>query len=435
MQAKGHGSGSMVKTLQKKFIITAMAAVSLLLVALIGGINITNCIVAGRQSGRQLEMLADTERQLMEQGKPGIHKDGLLHFFKPPKPGKAKGGDLFNPPIDEDMAMSLRFFVVRLGEDGEAGQADVSRISSVGREEAVGYAGQAVQQNKEYGHVDNFKFKTVIVDNAKAIVFLDVSGQFRSMVAVFAVSASIAAVCWFFMLLFVILLSRRAIRPIAENIQRQKQFVTDAGHELKTPLAIIQANVDAMELINGETKWSRNIKQQSIRLSSLTQDLLTLAKIDEAGHEIRMENINISSLFHESLQSFYEAAALREITVECSIQPGIFLCVNRSYIQQLASILFDNAVKYADEGGRICVSLCRQEKGMVLEVTNSCEKLPQEPADKLFGRFYRPDSARTQKKGGYGIGLSAAYAIVAAHKGSIRARYLEGNKIMFQVVL
>lgn len=412
----------MVKTLQKKFIITAMAAISVLLVVLIGGINIANCWLNMNQTSQRLEMLTKTEG----------------HFIKQKKPFGQ--GNLFNRPIDEDTAMSLRFFVVRLSDEGQAVYTDVSRILSVGRDEAETLAKKAFQKGKRSGYISGFQYKVSTVDSLdpavtgseNMIVFLDISNQFHSLFMVLVLSVGIAAVCWLFMLLLVILLSRKAIRPIAQNIQKQKQFVTDAGHEIKTPLAIIQANIDAMELINGENKWSKNIRSQTVRLSGLMQNLLTLAKMQEAGQELPVEEFSASVLLEESLQPFYEAAALRGILIEAEIQPYVCICANREYIQRLFSILFDNAVKYTNVGGTITVSLQKKDE-MVLEVKNTCEKLPEQEPDKLFDRFYRGDSARTQKSGGYGIGLSAAQAIAAAQKGEIAARY-EGEHLIVFIV-
>lgn len=421
----------MVKILQKKFIITAMAAVSILLLVLIGAINAANCWMTSEQTNQQLQMLGDTELQILKQEKPGFHD----------QPGKRGGKhSFFNPPIDEDLAMSLRFFTVCLDKQNQVVRKDISRIASVGEAEAEKYARQAAQKEKQTGYLEHFKYrvldaKTPGGEELSAILFLDISRQLRSIGMVFILSVTIAAACWLCMLLLVILLSKKAIRPIAENMQKQRQFVTDAGHELKTPLAIIQANVDAMELISGENKWSRNIRSQTARLSGLMQNLLTLAKMDEEGFTLSMEELSISELLKESMQPFYEAAALKEIHMEADIAPKLLIKANREYIRRLLSVLLDNAVKYTNQGGTMEVSLQAEGNEVVLKMKNTCEKLPEGDAETLFDRFYRGDSARTQKNGGYGIGLSAAYAIVKAHNGRIAAEYENENTILFTVTV
>lgn len=420
----------MVKVLQKKFIVTAMAAVSVLLLVLIGAINTANCWISSRQTSRQLEMLADTEKQMMERDR----KERENWDFRPPVSGDK--GSFFDPPIDEDMAMSLRFFTVCLDKANQVVRKDTSRIASVSGEEAQAYAQQVAKKEQISGYLYHFKYQVLIDDFAmegKTVIFLDVSRQFQSIWMVAVLSVGVAVICWLCMLLLVVILSRRAIRPIAQNMLKQRQFVTDAGHELKTPLAVIQANIDAMELINGENKWSRNIRSQTIRLSGLMQNLLTLAKMDEESLLLPMTDFALGELVEESIQPFHEALDLKNIHMEADIAADVFIHANRGYMQRLLSILLDNAVKYTNDEGRISVQLKKAEKAAVLQIKNSCEELPKEDAEKLFDRFYRGDRARTQKNGGYGIGLSAAYAIVKAHKGDISARYTEGNTIIFTV--
>ena len=231
----------MIKALQKKFVIMAMSAVSMLLIVLIGGINLANGWITVRQIDQQLAMLSDTEGGMAKHKKPKVPPGGFL-----------------DPPMDEDTAMSLRFFIVFIDEDGQVLHKDISRISSVNSEQAEEFAAKAAESGKQTGYVETFKYQAIAAgqnrdfEYAQVYIFLDVSRHFRSIFKMFALSVSIAVLCWLFMLLIVIWLSRRAIRPIAQNIQKQKQFVTDVGHVIKNPPAIIQENFDAMGLIHGE---------------------------------------------------------------------------------------------------------------------------------------------------------------------------------------
>lgn len=237
------------------------------------------------------------------------------------------------------------------------------------------------------------------------------------------------------MLLLVVGLSKRAIRPIAVNMEKQKQFVTDAGHEIKTPLAIILANTDAMELHNGESKWSRNIRTQTERLSGLMKNLLTLSRMDEGNVMTAMTELDISGLVREAADTFKEPAALKHIQIITSIKGDLKLHANREQMVQLVSVLLDNAVKYSPENDSIELVLDGSQREIVLKCRNACHALPEVPADRLFDRFYRGDTARTQKSGGYGIGLSVARAIVEAHKGTIKAVYEKEDHITFTVVI
>lgn len=233
------------------------------------------------------------------------------------------------------------------------------------------------------------------------------------------------------MLLLVIFLSRRAIRPIVENMEKQKQFVTNAGHEIKTPLAIIQSNTEALELFQGESKWSRNIKDQTLRLSGLMGNLLALARMDEGTGQAHPTDVDLTGLTEAALRGFAQPMEARGLTLRADIQADVVLRADPAQMEQLLSLLLDNAVKYADQGGTVWVSLARLEKKVRLSEQNTCETLPQVPAEKLFDRFYRADAARTQKNGGYGIGLAVARSIAQANGGTLRAEYLPPDRVDF----
>ena len=417
----------MQKTLQKKFVITAMAAISVLLLILLGAINGLNFWQTDRQTDRLLETLT-RQAAAAPRSEPG-----MLPF--PDMSGKREPGDFFSPPVTEDHAMSARYFCVWFDREGSVARTDIGRISSVSGEEAKEYAEKIYEQGKESGRLNRFEYRRMPARDGQGelLLFLDTSAQRYALLLVLALSAGIGILCWFGMLLLVILLSNKAILPIARNLEKQKQFVTDAGHEIKTPLAIIMANTEAMELCGGETKWSRNIKAQTARLGGLMQNLLVLARLDEGVEELPASDFSMSRLLEEALPTFCESAALKNVMIEAKIGQGIELHSNRENLLRLVSILLDNAVKYVPKGGEIAVTLKRQGRETLLQVENDCEELPVDEPEKLFDRFYRGDSARTQKSGGYGIGLSAAQAIVENCKGEIRAEYRGDSRIVFTV--
>lgn len=417
----------MQKTLQKKFVIAAMAAISVLLLILLGAINGLNFWQTDRQTDRLLETLT-RQAAAAPRSEPG-----MLPF--PDMSGKREPGDFFSPPVTEDHAMSARYFCVWFDREGSVARTDIGRISSVSGEEAKEYAEKIYEQGKESGRLNRFEYRRMPARDGQGelLLFLDTSAQRYALLLVLALSAGIGILCWFGMLLLVILLSNKAILPIARNLEKQKQFVTDAGHEIKTPLAIIMANTEAMELCGGETKWSRNIKAQTARLGGLMQNLLVLARLDEGVGELPASDFSMSRLLEEALPTFCESAALKNVMIEAKIGQGIELHSNRENLLRLVSILLDNAVKYVPKGGEIAVTLKRQGRETLLQVENDCEELPVDEPEKLFDRFYRGDSARTQKSGGYGIGLSAAQAIVENCKGEIRAEYRGDSRIVFTV--
>lgn len=407
----------MIKALQRKFIFSAMLAITVLLALLLGAINGGNMYMSARQSRQLLDTL------LSEESMPQ------------PRPKGSEPKGLWQMPVDENSRMSAVYFTVRTDQAGSILRIDTSRIATVSADQAEELYRSAADSGLTEGKLQSFRYRWADSprDGGRVWVFLETSIPLRSALRVLLFSLAAGAVCWLAMLLLVVLLSRRAIRPIAENIARQKQFVTDAGHEIKTPLAIILANTEAMELYQGESKWSRNIREQTARLSGLMQDLLALAKADEGADVLRYQRVPVSGLVSELLEMFAEPAALRGLTVERQLDEGVEMRADPEQLRRLFSILLDNAVKYASPCTAVQVLLRSQAKGFSFQVQNRCEALPACPPETLFDRFYRADAARSRDSGGYGIGLSAAKAIVRLYGGTIQAAYQQPDQIIFTV--
>ena len=453
----------MTRTLQKKFIVTAMIAVTVLLVLLLGGLNIFNALSSANESQRLLQILVRNEANRGRFQPPAFGDpaspdgewtpDGL----EPPAwddAGQARfdlenfsgeerqeleevmeRGGLFSGQLTVNDARSAIYFTVRFLSSGTS-YADVSRIADVSEEDAVSLAEACRAAGQTEGKAEGYLYRAE-TDPAgtTTYVFLSTGSQTGAVLRVVLLSLLLGAAAWGLMLLLVILLSKRAIRPIAENMEKQRRFVTDAGHEIKTPLAIIQANTEAMELRTGENKYTKNIRGQVARLSGLMQDLLTLAKADESRTAETATLFSFSELVRATAESFQAPMELRGLQLSAEIAPELTLKGDRTLLARLVSILMDNAVKYASEGSVLQLRLEKGEKWASLTLANRCDALPDCAPEKLFDRFYRADEARTQTSGGYGIGLSAAQAIAAAHRGSLNAAYSEDNCITFTVKL
>lgn len=269
----------MRRILRRKFVLVAMAAISILLVVLVGATNLVNIWHVNQQSEHLIQMLADRHTR------PGPQQEQR----EEPQPQD------FFPFVNEDQALSARYFLV-WSREGEIIRTDVSEISTISEEEARLYGEQVFSEEKEKGRCDQFLF--LVEENqgemGQIIVFLDQSLQLQSMISVLLISCGMAIICWILMFFLVMLLSKRGIEPIAQSIEKQKQFVTDAGHELKTPLAIIQANIDALELHQGTSRWSKNIHDQVQRLNRLMGELLELARLEEQGKkEVKTSAISL----------------------------------------------------------------------------------------------------------------------------------------------
>ncbi len=258
-------------------------------------------------------------------------------------------------------------------------------------------------------------------------VLAENGGTFRSFLVTSCVMSflGLAAV-----LLLLILLSGRIIKPVSESYEKQKRFITDAGHEIKTPLTIIDADADILEMEFGENEWIRDIQNQTSRLAALTGDLIRLSRMEESSDQFRMIRFPLSDVAEETAQSFQALARTQNKTFRVSIQPMISVCGDEQALRRLISILLDNALKYSNEGGMITLKLEKQGRTVKLSVANTAEHIEPEKLPYLFERFYRMDPSRNSGTGGYGIGLSIARAVVTAHKGKINASSPDGQSLM-----
>ena len=435
----------MIQALQRRFILTAMIAISVFVLVLLGFTNGANAYTTARQNGDILDELcaraAEEGQALFLPAAGATATDAasptdLLPALPPESEDSVKRSfRWFGVDLMDNYRMSAVYFEALIGPGGGIRAVDTDRLPEGREEEAKQLAASVIVKSEKKGRSGDYRFQSVEAPFGRVYVFLDISYQRYAVVRVAYTSLLVGILCIEIMYFFVRVLARKAIRPIAQNMERQKQFITDAGHELKTPVAIIMANTEAMELCTGETKWSRNIREQAQRLSGLTQNLLTLAKIDESTFMESVEQVSLTGTVNSVIDMFMEPAALKHILIEGNVQEGVELKANRDMMTRLISTLLDNAVKYASSDSTIDISLKKADNGAVFVIKNRCDQLPQCEPDKLFDRFYRADAARTQKQGGYGIGLSAAQAITELHKGTISVKYEPENVIAFTVKL
>lgn len=399
----------MKKTLRKRFVFFAMSAVTILLTVLISAINIFSWMLLDRQSDDILHALSEGEAKFTQ------------------KDRRDRGA--FLPPMSMDTVSAARFFMVRTDAAGNVLYVNTDHISSVTAEQTVQYAAAA---DGDAGKVGVYKYRVKHFGADRLIFFMDVSSQRQIFMMVLSLSCAIAALCWIAVMIFVIPFSGRVVRPILAGMEKQKQFITNAGHELKTPLAIIQSNNDASALICGETKYSKNIRQQTKRLNALMSNMLTLSKLDE-DMSLPTENISISGMVLDLMPAYEDAAAQRALGLSVHVEPEIFLPVHADTFSQMIIMLLDNAVKYTPEGGLIRVALRKCGARMELTVENPCPQRPAADPERLFERFYRGSSARTQdgSASGYGIGLSAARAIAELFGGKLTCEYTQDDSIRF----
>jgi len=402
----------MTRTLKRRFVFFTMAAVSCLLIFLVLAINGLNWMMLDRQSDMVLETLVDSDGAFNK-----------MDFDRPPP---------FFRPLDMDRMRASRFFIVRSDDGGNIVDVNIDQISAIDGETAKGYAQKVLKTDNSSGRVDGYKFAVKPLERGRLIFFMDISEQGESFRMVLFTSTAIALLCWVILLVIVHILSGKVIRPVLAGMEKQKQFITNAGHEMKTPLAIIQSNNDTMALIYGENKYNTHIRNQTKRLNVLMSNLLTLAKLDE---EIPLptEIVNISETARELLPVYVEEAQKRGISFSAQLEPELISQTNRDSFRQMLSILLDNALKYTPDDGYISLSILREGKHIKIIEENTCDPSLEPDPERLFERFYRGDAARTQQKDstGYGIGLSAARAICENFGGNLKAEYPNAESIRF----
>lgn len=366
--------------------------------------------------------------------------DGRFPEFKdgPGKPKKPEGPKKpgFPAGIPDFMAREMpfitRFFTVQFDECGVITNVDVRSVSAVTKETAQDYAKEIYERGRERGWKGNYRYLRYPTKHGAAIVFVDGSMNRFLSNRLLLTAGFVLVVSAFAIWIIVIFFSRRAVRPVAESYEKQKQFITDANHELKTPLTLVMANLDILEAEIGENEWLSDIRSEGERMSELVNRLVMLARMDEDQTKPKMGQFSLSGLVLDAVSEFQLLAQDRGKSVDTRIATDVDYRGDETAVRSVIFILLDNAVKYCDDGGEIRVGL-EKKKHPVFYVENTYADVDKTELERLFDRFYRADSARTFT-GGFGVGLSIAKAVVAKHKSEIGVYKKDGERIGFKVV-
>ena len=234
-------------------------------------------------------------------------------------------------------------------------------------------------------------------------------------------------------LIVIFLISKKVseliVKPVEETLEKQKQFISDASHELKTPLAVIEANSDVLENEIGENKWLTYIQNETESMDNLINELLLLAKTENVDEIKAYEQINVSKEVEVSIAMFESMAYEKQVKINSNIQPNIFMTGNRQDIEHILSTLIDNAIKHSERDKAVEVELVKEKNNIVLQVKNVGDPIPEDQRDKIFERFYRVDKSRNRNEKRYGLGLAIAKSVVEKYNGKIEVFYKEGFTI------
>ncbi len=424
----------MIKRLQRKFVLIVAVCLLIVEVLIIGVINFLNIRSVNSENDNLMQMIIENDGKIPDFFRRDERDDKMRRerFNVDDLPPKLKNN------FNEETRYQTRFFTVDFDPNGEVVRINTGQIAAVDSEQAAEYAKQVIDSGKTEGYTDSYKYKVSENDTGKTVVFLDVRNSMYNKNRFMLISVLVAAGGYIITCLLVIIFSKRAVRPAIESFEKQRRFITDAGHEIKTPLAIISANAEVIEMTSEESEWTKSIRNQVTRLDGLVKELLQLSKMEEDEVKLVFTEFDLSNAALEAVQPFEALAKTSGKELELDIREGIMINGDESAIRKLCSILADNAVKYADGGSVIKVSLSKTQSGRhaKLCVSNICAEPPKD-TDKLFDRFYRDDKARSHDDGqpsGYGIGLSIAQAVTLSHKGKINCD-VNGNTVTFTVTL
>lgn len=406
------------RRLRRKFILVAMGAVTVVLTLIIAGINIVNY--------SHVCKMADARLDYILAGKDGID------WGDEPKDDPANGKDTGDSQagvrirhfegMTAESPFDTRYFTVSIA-GGQVTDVNTARIAAVGAKRAARIAAGLYSKGWTSGFSGNYRYTVTVQDDETTYVFVDCSRELVSFHSFLSASVAISCIGWLAVLAIVAGASGAVIRPMVESYSKQKRFITDASHEIKTPLAVIDAANEVQEIESGESEWTQSIHEQVARLTALTERLVFLARMDEGSAGFTMTSIDLSEAVDKATAPFESVAVSRGKRLSTSIASGVRVHADAAAVAQVVELLLDNATRYASEDSVIELSLravsCGAGKGSAeLVVSNAVDELPEGDLDRLFDRFYRADVSRSSKTGGSGVGLSVVRAIAEAHGGS-----------------
>ena len=408
----------MIRKLRKRFILLALSVVATVILVIVAGIDITNYVNMKKEA--DLVLLFVTREGFVPPQEDSQTRD------RPEWNGK-----LADKPngLPGETAFSARYFTVWTDGEGNVTSFDLGRIAFVSAEELGDYLSRAT---KDKGFVGNYRYQKISTPEGYEYTFLDCEKEIDACREFVVSSVIVTAAGLAVIALLIIFLSGKLLAPVEESYRKQKQFITDAGHELKTPLTVIGANAELLELEIGEdNEWLTSIKGQVQKLGKLTKELVFLSRMDEENAELPLVPFSLKNALEECAEGFKEAAMVAGKEIVLDLKEAE-VNANEEMIRRAVNLMIDNAIKYA-EGPRIDL-LLRKEGRMAIVETRNAASLEKGQHPELFERFYRPDNSRSQTTGGHGIGLSVVKSVAEAHGGSVSCES-DGNVVTFRLSL
>ncbi|MCR5690891.1 MAG: HAMP domain-containing histidine kinase [Eubacterium sp.] len=426
-----------MKKLRTRFILVAMLSMLAVLIIMIGGLNVMNYRQVISNGDRLTTMIEENGGQFPDmapggdrgQGGPG-QNDGSQDKQPPkmdPKEGEA------NSPMGEEQYQT-RYFTVT--ENDGTMTANVEHVSIVDQDGAKKYASAIQNFADGTGFSGIYRYRIVTQeDGSRLYIFVDCEQRLASFRSYLAISFGVSALGLVVVFILVFIFSGIVFKPVKESYQKQKQFITDASHELKTPLTIIEANTEVLEMDSGENEWTQSTHKQIDRMNHMVKEMVALTRMDEGTDESAWEVFSLSEALLDQKELYATQAQVAGLTLDFQVESPLTYRGNEANIRKLFGILMDNAMKYAREGSTVRVSLGRKSRKNILTFYNETDQVSKGSQDLLFERFYRSDASRNSATGGSGIGLAIAKSIVEDQGGKIHAMSEDGQSLEIRIIL
>ena len=400
-----------IERLRRRFIAISMVALFVAMFFIGGSIWLSSYIVSRKAISDSLAVIIESDGEQIT----SYSSDDFMQY--------PSLRDVFTTSLKDQIS----FWLIKY--DGDGVLTEVKGRYSNETERYLIDMGKAVKgSGHRFGHTGRIYYKVVENDDGTVIAFIDGTNEINALNRLLYIALIVCAEGLIVTYLLVSHFSYIAVNPEVENFRKQNDFITNASHELKTPLAVIRANTEMTQMLNGSDEWSESTLKQVDHMNGLIQNLVLISKAQELEDKTQVSEIDVSDTVEQSVRSFEAVAAKEKVTLERKINPEVRMTADASKIMQLTTILADNAIKYCDEGGKVNIELSQLRRGAVrLVVSNDYRDGENVDCEKFFDRFYREDKSHNIDRGGYGIGLSIAEDICRQYKGSIKASWKNGS--------